>query len=192
MHQCSIKMVQSLLITTLVSEKKRKKSSRGFWCFGSWNRGNGDFPAAPLKWEMRSRRGKIYNSAKWFFTGKITASHCQCGSNMKRRAALHPGGEVPRLSASCLRCYCWWEATRDASCLLCGSDRAGLRGGTLRRCPAAICQEESPEIFPTDRLNFTTVCCCGKKKPSILHVGITVWLMFVWRELWIMFEVVLR
>lgn len=119
-------MFKLLLITTLVEFTDALQYS--FWCSGSLKRGNWDFPAVLLKWEMRSRPGKIYNSTKWFFTGKITASHCKCGSNIKRQAALDPGGKS---SVNSLAAYIVIVGERlcNAGCLLFGSDRASLRGG---------------------------------------------------------------
>lgn len=132
---------------------------------------------------------------KRFFTGKMTASHCQCGSRTERQAALHQDGKrrVHRLAASVVVVVGGGGARLGrASCLLCGSDGAGLGGGTLRRCPAAICQEESREIFPTDGRNFTTVCCKKKKQLNIArsHHGLAH--VCLERALKIMFEVVLR
>lgn len=106
---------------------------------------------------MRSRLGKIYTSTKWFFTGTITASHCKRGSDMKRQAALVPGGKgsVNSLAASIVIVG---ERLSNAGCLLFGSDRASLKADTetLSSCYLSWGQ---PGIFPTDRLNFTTVCC---------------------------------
>lgn len=111
--------------------KTEEKSSRvhkfSFWWFGCWKRGNGDLPAVLLKREMRSCLGKIYNSTKRFFTGKITASHCKRGSDLKRRAALDPGGKRSGNSLAAST-FIVGEKLGNAGCLLFGSDRVCLKG----------------------------------------------------------------
>lgn len=106
---------------------------------------------------MRSSLGKIYNSTKWFFTGKITASHCKRGSNMKRQAALVPCGKSS-VNSRAASIVIVGERLRNAGCLLFGSDRASLKGGHWDAVQLLSVRNE-PGIFPKDRLNFTTVCC---------------------------------
>lgn len=88
----------------------------------------------------------------------MTASHCKRGSNLKRRAALDPGGKRSGNSPAA-SIVIVGERLGHAGCLLFGSDRARLTGGRRDAVQLLICREESRGIFPTDWLHFTAVCC---------------------------------
>lgn len=125
-----------------------------------------------------------YWSGKWeaalerFIIGKITASHYECGSNIKRQADLDAGGKssVNSLAASTVIVG---ERLRKAGCLLFGSDRARLKGGHRDTVQLLSVMRRAWDI-PNRSAKFHH-CLLQKLNIALSDRCLP---MFVWRELW--------